>query len=85
MEVQEILDYLDDILHPIGSPDNWNVYAELHDMVSELSSVQSDIIRCKNCVNYIDNRCTVANHHVAPFSCCQSVFGAKTRGDKHGN
>ena len=55
------------------------------DVIKNLPSAQSEIIRCENCVNYIDNRCTVANHHVAPFSCCQSVFGAKTRGDKHGN
>ena len=35
-EIQEILDYLDSTLHPIVSPDNWYVYAELHDMVSSM-------------------------------------------------
>ena len=39
----------------------------------------SDAIRCEDCVNYIDHRCRVADHHVAPFSTCQSVFGAKRR------
>lgn len=42
-EIQEILNYLDTELHPIVSPDNWNVYAELHDMVSKLPSAQPDI------------------------------------------
>ena len=44
-----------------------------------LPSAQPDVIRCKDCVNYIDHRCVVADHHVAPFSCCQSVFGAKMK------
>ena len=37
---QEILDYLDNVLHPIVSPDNWNVYSELHDMIEELPSAE---------------------------------------------
>ena len=49
MEIQEILNYLDTTLHPIVSPDNWNVYAELHDMVSKLPFAQPEIIRCKDC------------------------------------
>ena len=36
MTKQEILDYLDDVLHPMVSPDNWYVYSELHDMIEEL-------------------------------------------------
>ena len=51
-EIQEILDYLDTTLHPIVSPNNWNVYAELHDMVSMLPSVQPEIIYCKDCKHY---------------------------------
>ena len=46
----------------------------------DVPSIQPDVIRCKDCVNYIDNRCTVADHHVAPFSCCQDVFNARRRG-----
>jgi len=41
MTKQEILDYLDNVLHPIVSPDNWNVYSELHDMIEELPSAES--------------------------------------------
>lgn len=41
-EIQEILNYLDTALHPIVSPDNWNVYVELYDMVSGLSSAQPE-------------------------------------------
>ena len=48
-EIQEILNYLDTTLHPIVSPDNWNVYSELHDMVSRLPSAQPEIIHCKEC------------------------------------
>ena len=51
-EIQEILNYLDTTLHPIVSPDNWNVYAELHDMVSKLPSEQFEVVRCKDCKYY---------------------------------
>ena len=33
---QEILGYLDNVLHPIVSPDNWYVYSDLYDMIVEL-------------------------------------------------
>lgn len=36
MTKQKILDYLDNVLHPMVSPDNWYVYSELHDMIEEL-------------------------------------------------
>ncbi len=36
-EIKDILTYLDEELHPIVAPNNWNVYSELHDMISELS------------------------------------------------
>ena len=41
-EIQDILDYLDTVLHPIVSPEHWNVYAELYDMISMLPSAQSE-------------------------------------------
>lgn len=41
MTKQEILDYLDNVLHTIVSPDNWNVYSELYDMIEELPSAES--------------------------------------------
>ena len=50
-EIQEILNYLDTTLHPIVSPDNWYVYAELHDMVSMLPSAQSEHT-CVGCKHY---------------------------------
>ena len=40
MTKQEVLDYLDNVLHPIVSPDNWNVYSELYDMIEELPSAE---------------------------------------------
>ena len=42
-EIQDILEYLDTVLHPIISPDHWNVYSELHDMISMLPSAQPEI------------------------------------------
>ena len=53
-EIQDILEYLDTVLHPIISPDYWNVYSELHDMISMLPSAQPEIIRCKDC-KYCDS------------------------------
>lgn len=41
-EIQDILDYLDTVLHPIVSPEHWDVYSKLHDMVSGLPSAQLD-------------------------------------------
>lgn len=41
-EIQDILNYLDTVLHPIISPEHWNVYSELHDMISTLSSAQPE-------------------------------------------
>lgn len=40
--VQDILQYLDEYLHPIVSPEHWSVYSELYDMVSMLPSVQPE-------------------------------------------
>ena len=42
-EVQDILQYLDEYLHPIVSPEHWSVYSELYDMVSMLLSAQPDL------------------------------------------
>ena len=41
-EIQDILEYLNTVLHPIISPDHWNVYSELHDMISMLPSAQPE-------------------------------------------
>ncbi len=49
LDIQDILEYLDTVLHPIISPDHWSVYSELHDMISMLPSAQPEIIHCKDC------------------------------------
>ena len=65
-EIQDILNYLDTVLHPIISPEHWNVYSELHDMISTLPSAELEIIRCKDCKHYrsyagiIDGYCDMA-------------------------
>lgn len=41
-ERREILEYLDTVLHPIISPEHWDVYSELHDMICSLPSAQPE-------------------------------------------
>lgn len=41
-EIQDILNYLDTVLHPIISPEHWDVYSELHDMISTLPSAEPE-------------------------------------------
>ena len=72
-EFREYVDSLD------IARDDWKGIIEY---IDELPSAQPDVIRCKDCVNYIDNRCVVADHHVAPFSCCHDVFNARRRGEQ---
>ena len=42
-DIQDVLGYFDDVLHPLVSPDNWNVYSELYDMISRLPSAQTTL------------------------------------------
>ena len=56
LEIQGILDYLDTVLHPIISPEHWNVYSELYDMISMLPFAQPEIIRCQYCKYARENR-----------------------------
>lgn len=44
-EAQHILDYLDNVLHPLISPEHWNVYSELYDMIAALPYAQPDLAR----------------------------------------
>ena len=76
-EIQDILDYLDTALHPIISPEHWNVYSELHDMISTLSSTQPEIVRCKDCRH--NHNCDIQYHAQAGdmFYCA----GAERRTD----
>lgn len=50
--IQDILEYLNTVLHPIISPEHWNVYSELYDMISALLSAEPEIVRCKDCKWY---------------------------------
>lgn len=38
-------------------------------------------IPCGECVNFVDHRCIVAQHHVSEQSDCSKVFGAKRAGE----
>lgn len=81
-EIQDILDYLNTTLHPIISPEYWNVYSELYDMISALSSAERRgrwepylneglIVKCSVC----DSR------YVARWNYCPNC-GAKMDGEK---
>ena len=67
LKIQDILDYLDTELHPIISPEYWNVYSELHDMISTLPITDVEevrhgrwvkcdkhIVKCNVCGNFLD-------------------------------
>ena len=61
-DVQHILDYIDEVLHPIVSPEHWNVYCELHDMIAALPSAQPEVIRCKKCKHWRSSDHTCHEH-----------------------
>ena len=54
---------------------------QIIDAINRLPSAQPEPqwIPCSECVNYIDERCVVANHHVSEKENCMEVFGAKRR------
>ena len=35
-QIDDIIEYLDNTVHPVVSPDNWYVYSELHDLIEQL-------------------------------------------------
>lgn len=82
--VQDILQYLDEYLHPIVSPEHWSVYSELYDMVSMLSPAQSERKTGQWDINYLSEiypyRCSVCNAvHRARYDFCPSC-SAKMEG-----
>ena len=46
-QIQDILQFIDERLHPIVSPEHWDVYSELHDMISGLSYAQPERKECE--------------------------------------
>ena len=42
IEVKDILDFLDTELHPVISPERWDIYSNLYDMVAGLSLAQPE-------------------------------------------
>ena len=89
-EVQDILQYLDEYLHPIISPEHWSVYSELYDMISMLPSAQPEQkkgkwILCENPIYFYDADpylCTVCNmKNNRQTKYCPNC-GAKMEGEK---
>lgn len=82
-DIQDVLGYLDDVLHPLISPDNWNVYSELHDMVSALPSAQPEVKPPKWVAEdrYVKNHfkvfphCPQCNAEVKPEQCYCMMCG----------
>ena len=50
--------------------------------IKALPSAQPEVIRCKDCVNHVDDRCLAANHHTGDTEYCMEVFGAKMKGEQ---
>lgn len=67
--IQDILEYLDTVLHPIISPEHWNIYSELHDMISVLSSTQQPYRQGR----WIDGKCNRCGTH-APYWAMASTY-----------
>ena len=80
-EIQKILDYLDNELHPLVSPDNWSVYSELYDMVSELKTLSPSSQRKKGkWVNANDEKWNTVE--VLKCSVCGEIDNRMYRTDK---
>lgn len=81
MDKQDILDYLDAEVHPLVSPDHYDVYSNLHDMVSELPKVDAaPVIRCSECKHWSANTqfCAVFSgigsaHRMPPNGYCSEA------------
>ena len=61
--------------------DTANLEAVLEDIEAQ-PTAEPEIIRCKDCVNHVDDRCLVANHHTGDNEYCTEVFGAKRKGEQ---
>lgn len=77
----EVVKLAEDVLHIELLP--WQKYfiaaALAIGVTKELPPAEPQIIRCRDCVNYKDHRCTEANHHVSEKESCAEVFGVKRR------
>ena len=69
MDVIHRFDYCDDFLEMLENAPTANV---------------REVVLCKDCVNHVDERCVIANHHTSDKEDCMSVFGAKKRGEQDG-
>ena len=49
IEIDEILDYLDEKSSSLIAAGHYDIYSELHDMISRLLFAQPDVIRCRDC------------------------------------
>ena len=78
--VQDILQYLDEYLHPIVSPEHLSVYSELHDMVSMLLLAQPDRKRGKWV--QVHGFCTPGGDPV--WACSECGKGIHVYGIEHG-
>lgn len=67
------------VIWKIINPAIPSVIVRCVDAIKALPSAQPEIIRCKDCIKHIDNRCVVANHHTSDKEDCMSVFGAERR------
>ena len=67
-EIDEILNYLDTVLHPLVSPEHWDVYATLYDMILLLHFKQP-----QRTGRWIDGKCNKCGTH-APYWAMASTY-----------
>ena len=80
-DIQDILQYLDNVIHPLVSPENWNVYSELHDMISNLPSAQPESTRTfvELVVEYPDPElCTYKEYKGYPYYSIKYIENGET-------
>ena len=73
-EIQDILNYLDTVLHPIISPEHWDAYSALHDMISSLPSAEPEIVRCKNCKYWRAHKYEKETKRYIPFCGFNAIY-----------
>lgn len=81
-KVEDILTYLYTELHPIVSPEHWNVYSELYDMIKALSSAEPERKKGEWFLTdtmYACNQCHSVFYETSPF--CPNC-GAEMKGEE---
>lgn len=82
VEIQDILQYIDKHLHPIISPEHWNVYSELRDMISGLS-IEQQWIPCSERLPENSNIVLITHKYGVSFGWYNGRYWERGASTKH--